>query len=476
MSEPVTLKLYPKQALALNSPAQLICYGGARGGGKSYLIRAASIIYAIEVPGISIYVFRKNYNDLMANHVHTSNHGYMQMLQPMMDQKLVSYNKSEYAFVFANGSRIQLAHLNNDSDLLSYQGREAQVLFLDESTQFTPVAIMTLISCMRLGSLPVPDKWRGKIPRCILTTNPGGVSHQFHKERFVDFGTEIHQHPPEWGNMVALFIPAFITDNKVLMENDPTYKDRLLGLSVDSPETARAMIEGDWNISASNAITHWKREIHVIPPFSIPKTWDLFPCYDWGYSAPAACLWLAVSNGEDYVDGNGEIQSADKDSIFIVAEAFFGTPEGKGLKLEPSQMAQRIREISESFEALGLKVKNGPADNAIFSKDRGKSIAQLFSENGVQWLRSNKNPGSRVLGLQIINQMVYNATLAVPEGPILKSFSTNGFFNVHFQALQRDKMKPEDVDTKGNEHSYDALRYGVLHVHQKVIHKPVLGL
>lgn len=442
---------------------------------NSFLIRAASIIYAIEVPGSIGYVFRKNYSDLIANHVQTTG-GYLHMLNSMLQAKLVTYNKSDYSFSFVNGSRINLAHLNSDADLGSYLGREMTYLIIDESCQFSPYAIMYLISRLRLGGLDIPDKWKGKFPRCMLATNPIGLSKDWHKQRFVDFGTDVHQHPPEWGGMRAVYIPAFLTDNTVLMKNDPSYADKVRGLSIDSPELVEAMLSGNWDVSASNAITHWKRDIHVVEPFPIPKTWKIYRAYDYGYSAPYGVVYSAVSNGEDYIDANGETQTAPKDSVFIVAEIYGGTPDGKGIKEQPAETALRVKTIDETFQAIGHIVKPGPADNSIFNKDRGESIANIFQRNGISWARSNKNPGSRVLGLQILNQMVKDATLPNPEAPIFKVFKTCPEVAKQLPNLQVDPRKQEDVDTKGNDHLYDSIRYQLLFTRSTTQTKKVVGI
>ena len=50
------IQLYPPQQLALMSPATEVLYGGALGGGKSYLARVASIIYSVEIPGLITFL------------------------------------------------------------------------------------------------------------------------------------------------------------------------------------------------------------------------------------------------------------------------------------------------------------------------------------------------------------------------------------------------------------------------------------
>lgn len=442
---------------------------------NSYLIRAASIIYAIEIPGSTNYVFRKNYADLKANHI-DSNGGYLHMLADMMDNKLVTYNKSEYSFTFVNGSRIQLAHLNAETDLLSYQGREMTSIIIDESTQMSAYSIMYLISRLRLGGLQIPEKWKGKFPRCILCTNPGGISHDWHKKTFVDYGTVIHRLPADKSGMLAQFIPSRLEDNIVQMQNDPDYADKLRGLSVGSPELVKAMLEGSWDITGDSAFTSWDRKIHVINPFVIPKTWKIYRGMDWGYSNPYYVGYYAISNGEDYLDDEGEYKSAPKGSIFYVAEIYGADSDDRGIKEEPTEIAARIRTVDESLNAVGYKIHPGPADSSIWNKDRGESIASIFTRCGINWVKSNKTPGSRVIGLQLMNQMLYSATQDTPETPYIKFFTSCPAIARQLPNLQRDKKRPEDVDTNGNEHSWDQCRYAILHARDLVQTKKVVGI
>ena len=106
---PTDFKLYKPQQRALITRATEVLYGGALGGGKSYLARVASIIYSMEVPGLITYLFRRTFKEVLANHIHTPG-GYLEMLHELIDAGDVIYIKTDYSFTFYNGSRIQLAH------------------------------------------------------------------------------------------------------------------------------------------------------------------------------------------------------------------------------------------------------------------------------------------------------------------------------------------------------------------------------
>src|SRR3990167_1871500 len=79
-----TLALHPQQMLALKSPATEILYGGAMGGGKSYLLRAVMIALCYDNQGLQAYLFRRTYPSLIENHLH-GHMSFPAMLADMVD-------------------------------------------------------------------------------------------------------------------------------------------------------------------------------------------------------------------------------------------------------------------------------------------------------------------------------------------------------------------------------------------------------
>ena len=62
-------ELYPKQKEFCKSKAKYICYGGARGGGKSFVLRVKAILLALNYPGVQILLLRRTYSELSENHI-----------------------------------------------------------------------------------------------------------------------------------------------------------------------------------------------------------------------------------------------------------------------------------------------------------------------------------------------------------------------------------------------------------------------
>jgi len=304
--------------------------------------------------------------------------------------------------------------------------------------------------------------YRTLFPRAILSTNPGGVGHNWVKQTFVDYGPPktIVKTPPKEGGLHRAFYPAKLSDNQKLMDDDPEYADRLSGLGNDA--LVRALLEGDWDIVAGGAIDDvWDRKVHVLKPFDIPSDWYVDRGYDWGSSKPASCLYFAESNGNEITLSDGTTRSFPRGSIIIIREIYFWSGKvNEGSKLLATEHAETIKEVDEQIHDLyNLYVNDGPADNAIFNTENGNCIADDMMEHGVYWTRSDKSPGSRIQGLEKIRELLKNAIKNGKELPGLYIFDTCTHTIRTLPTLPRDEKKPDDIDTNAEDHIYDVIRY-----------------
>ena len=101
----IDLSPHPRQRRAFFSNATEQLYGGAAGGGKSHLMRAAAIIWAMAIPGLQVYLFRRTYPELLDNHINGSG-AFPQMLADWIEAKLCNLNLSKLGIEFTfNGSK-----------------------------------------------------------------------------------------------------------------------------------------------------------------------------------------------------------------------------------------------------------------------------------------------------------------------------------------------------------------------------------
>src|SRR6056297_2181155 len=87
-----------RQAFRLIGKGGFIFYGGARGGGKTHLIRGGGMLSATQFPGIRIVIVRKHYGEL--------EEGIVDLLQEEYPPEIFKYryDKKRRVFVFENGS------------------------------------------------------------------------------------------------------------------------------------------------------------------------------------------------------------------------------------------------------------------------------------------------------------------------------------------------------------------------------------
>lgn len=461
----LNFKLQKQQALAFTCPANEILYGGAAGGGKSHLMRVDAIWSCLAVAGLQAFIFRRNYGDLYLNHLKGPT-SFPELLGPLIRKKRVAIIGNEIRF--ANGSKIHLCHLQYNKSLQKYQGAEIHWLGIDELTHFEGSQYRYLRGRVRLGGLKVPDHLKSRFPRIISGTNPGGIGHNWVKDTFVRLGEmRVVKMPKKEGSMRRVFIPAKLSDNPALMENDPDYEDRLEALGDEV--LVRAMKEGDWDVVAGAMFgAAWRKTRHVCKPFPIPIDWDIWRGADDGFGAPAALYWLT--------------QDPQTKTVYVIDEIYKAG-------MLPDEIAEQVKKIDEltprdkdgEIEPNG-KPLNGYLDSAAFSNNgqsktpRGKQI----TDAGVKFKPVPKWNGSRVHRVQDFHRRLKDNPLEEPDEngrrkPAIVFFSNCKHAIRTIPTLGRSETNVEDVDTHGVDHAFDGVTYGLQWTKSKVKRKRAKG-
>jgi hypothetical protein len=461
------LRLHRKQGEAFLSKATEILYGGAAGGGKSHLFRVAAISWCTAIPGLQVYIFRRTYPDLWKNHMEGPG-SFPALLAPWTNtgQAQIIYS-SPGQIRFPNGSKIHLCHCQHEKDVYDYQGAEIHVLMIDELTQWPKAMYTYLRGRVRLGGLKVPQPYKDCFPRVLCGANPGGIGHNWVKADFISPAPALQMFTAakDEGGMRRQFIPARLDDNPTLVENDPNYVDRLSGLG--SAELVKAMREGDWNIVAGGALDDvWSKRIEVAR-FAIPPTWRVDRSFDWGSSHPFSVCWWAEADGTEAKLPSGQAWCPPRGSLILVHEWYGASGPNKGLKLGPRKIAAGILEREKKLiegSWVAKKPAPGPADNQIsaVSNPDTPTIADEMKAEGIVWTESDKAPGTRTIGLELLRARLEEAGKDHPEDPALFIMEHCRSAIAQLPVLPRDPRDPDDVDTAAEDHIYDAVRYRVL--------------
>lgn len=332
VSEKLVLEGYPqkKQKEFFLADAKYIAYGGARGGGKSWALRRKLVLMALKYEGISILLIRRTLAELRDNHI-----------RPLISElsEFCSYSDSKKCFEFPGGSHLRLGYLDNDGDLLQYQGQEYDIIALDEATQLTEYQFHTLKACLR-GANDFPK-------RMYITCNPGGVGHAWVKRLFIDRDFREGEKASDY-----TFIQALVYDNEALLSKNPDYLDQLKSLP---PSLRSAWLNGEWDEFEGQFFPEFDYHRHTIdvrPPSPDTKK---YCAIDYGLDMLAALFIEVDSDGKCVV-----YDEIHKENLIV------------------SRAAELIKEKMD-----GVCMVIAPSDLWSRQKDSGKSIAELFSENGV---------------------------------------------------------------------------------------------
>lgn len=420
----------PKQKLFLADHHRYLAFGGSRGGGKSWAVRVKAWLLAMRWAGIIIIIIRRSYPELYANHI--------KPFKRMLPKEVYKYNDSKKEITFKNGSQIIFKYCANEKDLDNFQGTECDIMFIDEATQFTEEQFKILNACVR----GVTDREREDIfpKRTYLTCNPGGVGHSWVKRLFIDRVYNEQEDPTEYA-----FIQSGVRDNKILMEQQPEYIKQLEALP---PKLREAWLEGSWDIFFGQFFEdfidkpeHYKDRLwtHVIEPFEIPDSWKIYRSFDWGYARPFSCGWWAVS---------------EDDVVYRILELYGCTKEpNTGLKWTPEQVFAEIHKIETEHRWLKGKHIQGVADPAIWDAQYGESIAETAAKHQVFF---SKGDHQRIPGWM---QVHYRLAFDENGIPMMYVFKNCKAFIRTIPTLQYDEHKVEDLDTDGEDHVADEVRY-----------------
>lgn len=444
----------PQTAL-IACPVFEVFFGGARGGGKTEASIGDWLEHSSTYGENAIGIFvRRKLTQLSEVIARTT------QIFPKLGAK---YNVQQKTWTMANGARLKFVYLEKDSDAEEYQGHSYTRVYVEEVTNFPSSGPIDKLRATLRSGAGVPVGMR-------LTGNPGGPGHNWVKRRYIDpdprgyrlltESTEIEYTDPftqekvkQTVELSRVFIPSKISDNALIMRNDPTYILRLQ--QSGSAALVRAWLEGDWNIIDGAFFDNWDTSLIVKSIDwieAIPKHALRFRAFDWGSARPFSCGWYAVSDGT---------WGLPRGALLKYREWYGASGPNKGLKLSADMVAEGILAREK-----GEYITYGVADPAIFIRDGGPSIMETMLMKGCAWRRADnrREPGWAQLRKVLGNIPLYAGTDPnIPKSEPMLFFLECCEDSIRtIPVLQHDEAKMEDLDTDGEDHAADETRYAVM--------------
>lgn len=403
------------QSEFLATPAYEALYGGAAGGGKSDALLVGGLRY-VHNPAYTGIIFRRKFPDLEKSLIERA-----RKLIPRLDHG-ATYNDAKHFWRFSSKARLLFSHMEQESDRFDHQGAEYQYVGIDELTHFTERQYTYLLSRARSSSgIPI---------RIRAATNPGGEGHEWVKRRWgpwLDPESHVRAAPgqllyyvnteagEQWvprGTPDALsrvFIPARLSDNPKLTENDPGYRGRLMGLD---RVTRAQLLDGNWLIKAAagelfkrgwfevverapsegRRVRYWDRAATEVSDSNADPDWTrgVRVCRSGGLwfvesivslrGRPAAVEDLVLQTARlDGMECQVGIEQDPGQAGVFEADTYVRLLAGFDVRCYPARVDKetRARPVSAQAEAKNIKLVRGPWHEAFLAE------AEAFPDSAV---------------------------------------------------------------------------------------------
>lgn len=416
--------LHPKQEEFLADSAKYKLIGGASGGGKSHAFRAEAFRSNSMLGGIKGLVLRRSRPEVQKNFV-----------DPLMEETrytdldggskpYLRSVESKNVIWFPNGSRIDIGYCENRRDVERYRGLEYDWLGIEELTQWE-------YEMFRLACTVLRSKKPGVRPFFMGSCNPGGVGHGWVKRLWITKQYEENERAEDYG-----MTRSNIWDNPTLLNGDPEYLQNLMAL----PEKERrARLYGDWDVFEGQYFNEYRESLHVVEPMYPIGLVRRIIAIDYGFKAPCCVLWMGI-------DTQGHVW---------VYRELYGTGMGY------AELARRISALTNEGEEISCIVVD-PAAIDKETEDTKTTLRKEFRKAGLANVVPGKN--SRVEGWRAVRTYLQSV-----KDPNTGTWYSRLHIGSNCKALTRtfpdqvhDERNPEDMNSKGEDHPLDTLRYGIM--------------
>jgi hypothetical protein len=433
---------FPKQIQATEEADthKYTLYGGAMGGGKSrwlrwYLLRTL-IRFAAETgqQGIRAGLFCEDYPALAERH--------LSKIPFEFPAWIGEFHKQEHEFHIHPDFGGGVIAFRNLDDPSKYQSSEYAIIGVDELTRNKKEVFDFLRLRLRWPGIPKP--------KFVAGTNPGGIGHGWVRKLWMDGEFDANEREAK----EFVYVPSKGADNPHL---DATYYDQLSSMP---EEKRRAFRDGNWDVFEGQIFTEFNREMHVVNPNDRPNLayYRKFCCFDYGFTNPGALYWC-------FIDFDGNV---------IVYRELYATG------LTYNQWGKQGKRLTgnEKIEYVVTDPACWP-DTDQDGQTRKSGVKMMSSEWPVVYVKGHND---RLDGLNVFRQRLQAALDPGLHLPALyfypncvKAIAT--IPELVYDRTKGTEAKPkEDVDTNGEDHAFDSIRYGLMSIRRPTTPLPASNI
>lgn len=407
-----------------------ILVSGPAGTGKTQAALFKLHLLCMSRPNVRALIVRKTHASLTASTLVTFR---KKVAQEALGMNWMSYfggsGSEPAAFRYHNGSSIVVGGLDKPTKLLS---TEYDIVLVDEAIETDPDDLDTLITRLRNGMLPYQQ--------LIMLTNPGAPTH--HLKIRADTGRCRMMYSRHEDN------PAYYDGS------DWTEAGRNYLAILDTLPTIRRQrfLLGQWVAAEGLVYDEFDPAVHLAEQFPDgrpPKDWHRVITVDFGYNNPFVAMWIARS----------------PDNRLYVYKELYQT----GMLVEDA--AKEMKKLIE---------RDSAPPSAIICDHDAEDRATLERHIGRTTLAAKKDV---LVGINAVAERLRKDGKGYPQLYICKNSLTRP--DAKLRAARRPTCLQEEITTyvwdqrampgtenqreaplKQDDHSCDALRYGVMHYDQ----------
>lgn len=421
------------QTLFLSSPADVVIFGGAAGGGKSFGLLLEPLRH-IDNSGFGAVIFRRTYPEIM-------NEGGLwdesSEIYPLIGAKST---ESPPEWTFPSGAKVRFAHMQYDKDRYSWQGSSIALIGFDELTHFTKKQVFYMFSRNR-STCGVKPYIRG-------TCNPDAdswvkifLSPWVHEDwpeddraesgeirYFLRDGDEIiwlkrgETHPDA---LSCTFIEADLDDNPKLEEKDPDYRKRLMALPLVERER---LLNKNWRIRAEGG-NKFKRSWFPVLDF-VPEDIEKTVRF-WDFAATEETPANTERDGPDYTASTKMCRRREGAfPRYVILHATWD-------RLSPGKVEAHVRNLAE---------QDGKACEVYFEEEPGSSGKSNTFNYKTRVLDGFFAQGVRSTGPKEVRANTFSSQAEAGNVGILRGHWNDGLFGF-LEPFPSKKVHDDPVDS-----------------------------